>query len=277
VTRLRAGDLTGIAAGLSRYDEELRARTGRGLFGLACRAAGVPERRARRRVEGALAAVVPMDSGQGLIPGFADAVRAVLAHLGCRAYVTPEADVAGLADAYENASDLIVAADDLRFIALSTRTRRVVDNAGATGRGFVAGLELMAGGLARRQVLVLGCGQVGAAAASALLGRGAVVSLFDPSPGRAARLIEATPGPLRGRLSLEPEIPGAIRRHRLIVEATPAAGTITEELVDEHTRVAAPGVPLGVTPEAARKLDGRLLHDPLQIGVATMLMEALGS
>ena len=37
---------------------------------------------------------------------------------------------------------------------------------------------------------------------------------------------------------------------------------------------AAPGVPCGVSERAKRRLGGRLIHDPLQIGVATMLVEA---
>jgi len=39
--------------------------------------------------------------------------------------------------------------------------------------------------------------------------------------------------------------------------------------------VAAPGMPLGLTAAAAEKTGLRLLHDPLQIGVATMAVEAL--
>ena len=60
-------------------------------------------------------------------------------------------------------------ADDNRFIALELQHRNIVDNAVATGRGFVTGLQLMAGSLKDRHVLVLGCGPVGQSAVKALL------------------------------------------------------------------------------------------------------------
>ena len=280
MTRLTRADIAGLAPDLPAYDGELRTLLGCDLFGLACRAAGLSDARARRRMAGLTAAVVPIDSGQGILPGFAGTIEQILRHLGCRSFVTSCGDVAGLAEAYERDADLVLLADDYRFIALALRTRRVVDNAAATARGFVTGLELMAGGLRGRDVLRLGCGAVGAAAAAALLERGATVGLFDLKPERAAHLqgalaAGASDRVRSDRVRIEPELPRALARYRLLFDATPAAGIITEEHVSAETLVAAPGMPLGLTAGATCGLRGRLLHDPLQTGVATMLMEAL--
>jgi pyrrolysine biosynthesis protein PylD len=47
-------------------------------------------------------------------------------------------------------------------------------------------------------------------------------------------------------------------------------GLIDAEHVRSDTFVSAPGIPLGLTAAAAEKLSNRLLHDLLEIGVATM-------
>jgi pyrrolysine biosynthesis protein PylD len=45
--------------------------------------------------------------------------------------------------------------------------------------------------------------------------------------------------------------------------------------ITSETYVSAPGVPLGLDKDARGKISDRLLHDPLQIGVATMVACAL--
>jgi len=41
--------------------------------------------------------------------------------------------------------------------------------------------------------------------------------------------------------------------------------------VSGNTLISAPGVPLGLTPQALMAASSRLLHDTLQLGVAAML------
>ena len=62
-----------------------RALTGCDFVALAARACGVGEGVARDALAHAAVAVVPITSGEGLIPGFAECVAAICAHLGCRA------------------------------------------------------------------------------------------------------------------------------------------------------------------------------------------------
>lgn len=268
---------------LAGWDRGLSEATGLSLFALACRAAGRHPARARRRVAAASAAVVPMDCGQGLIPGFAESVQVILSHLGCAARVTQGGEVAGLAEAVEGGCDLVFTADDYRFVAFDLRRGLFVDNAAATAHGFVAGLECLAErqgarrGLRGQAVLVIGCGEVGSAACLRLLERGARVALYDVKAERARALAAAAgeAGKGAGRVAVEPDLGDALRRHRLLFEASPAALTIPDAALRPETLLAAPGVPLGVSASGAAALGLRLLHDPLQTGVAVMLLEAL--
>ena len=65
------------------------------------------------------------------------------------------------------------------------------------------------------------------------------------------------------------------RQHRLLFDATPSPGFILERHLAPETLIAAPGIPLGLSPGALRAAGPRVVHDPLQIGTAVMLAEAL--
>ena len=60
-----------------------------------------------------------------------------------------------------------------------------------------------------------------------------------------------------------------------MVEATPAENTLRGEQLRSELWVAAPGVPLGIDLAGQALLQGRLFHDVLEIGVASMLAMAL--
>ena len=160
-------------------------------------------------------------------------------------------------------------ADDVRFIALSFPLRKITDNAEATAKGYVAALEAMAGGFAQRRVLVIGgAGRVGWNAALSLEKRGAKVAVFDPDQDRAKSLVEGHD------IAVERDLEEALRRSTLFFDASPAADIIQLRHVTSETLVVAPGIPLGLTEEAYSVVKGRLIHDVLEIGVATMLVRA---
>ena len=282
MTRLTPADLRGIPAGLQDYDRELAARTGCTLRGLACRAAGTEERRLVELARDAPVAVVPLDAGQGVLPGFAEGVRAIAAHLGFPAQVTESPDAGGVAQAYRGGARILVTADESTYIAVNLRSLAVADNNRTTALGFVTALDLLAGGLAAREVLVLGCGPVGREAARCLLEREARVSLCDLRPERAretaaelvAELAAAAPA-AAGRVRVEEDLEQALRRHRLLFDATPAPAFIRERHIGPDSRIAAPGVPLGLSAGALRAAGKRVVHDVLEIGTAVMLAEAL--
>jgi len=161
MTRLTRADVINISAQLDNYDRELLRKTGCTLLGIACKATEVDEIEIADAVGSLTTCVVPMDCGQGTIEGFCDAVKQIVQHLGCKAFVASNSDASGIAEAFEKKCDIIFFADDYRFVAINRNTDRVVDNALSSAKGFVAGLSLMMGGLADRQVLVIGSGRVG--------------------------------------------------------------------------------------------------------------------
>lgn len=273
MTRLRTDDIRMVAQGLNACDEHLRAITGFGLRALACRAVGLEDKKAENRIRDCRVFAVPMTCGQGAIETFSETIGAIASHLGFDAYVSDGTDMAGMADAFEGRADILLSADDDRFVAIHVPTRRVVDNAQCTGMGFCAGLAQMAGGLKEKPVLVIGCGPVGRSAAIHAAGLGAMVTLFDIEKERCRALAAGQKN--RANFFVSDDLASAIGCHDLIIEATPAADVIGVEAIRPAMLIAAPGVPCGVTLKGRQMLAGRLLWDSLAIGVATMLMEAI--
>jgi pyrrolysine biosynthesis protein PylD len=275
MTRLRSVDIAPICTSLDTYDGELLEKTGSTLRGIACHAAGLNEEAVVDTLSRSVAGVVPITWGQGVIGGFCETTESILTHIGCKSFVTGNSDVRGLAEAYGKGADVIFMADDEQFVALNSRTRQVVDNTAATGGGFAAGLSLMVGGLRGRKVLVLGCGPVGCSATSKLRNYGAVVTVYDIKPGRSQELVQAMGSAAEGEITIENNFRKALSRHTLMIDATNSADIIHASDISSETYIAAPGMPLGLSCNASKKISDRLLHDPLQIGVATMAVEVL--
>ena len=271
MTRLQPDDICHITSNLAAYSRELEKKTGRSLLGIACHACNLDERQCKGRLQGRQICVVPVTAGLGIISRFSDTVAAILTFLGCGAKVADRTDVSGVAQAFASGYDAVMMADDHRFVAIDLRTRQVTDNADATGRGFAAALDLMAGGIRDRDVLVLGCGPVGAAGAGLLASKGARTALLDTDRQTAVQLKRTLSTRYRNTdITIEADLEAALTRNRFILEATPAPDIITSALVSPDMRVAAPGVPLGVSAEAAAILGPHLVHDTLEIGVAVM-------
>lgn len=273
MTRLTEADIGSIQAELEAYDAGLKGKTGASLRQIACCAAEVEEAWILGVLKRVRFAAVPVTSGLGLIRGFSEAVATIVSHLGFEAFVTENHDRAGIVEGQERGAEAFLLAGDRRFVALTPGTRQTVDNTPATARGFVAGLELMKGGLTGESVLVLGCGPLGIEGGRELLRRGASVALSDieVERARAAKLElgEKPPGVVR----VEEDLEAALRRYEVIFEATDAEGFITSTHLTPDTFLAAPGMPLAVAPEAMADHGEHILHDALEIGTATMAVE----
>ncbi|HEX3033080.1 MAG TPA: NAD(P)-dependent oxidoreductase, partial [Bacillota bacterium] len=151
----------------------------------------------------------------------------------------------------------------------------VADNSDCAGRGFVAALDVMARGLEGKQVLVIGAGPVGKGAAMALAGFGAEITVHDVNPTASAALVDCIWQQTGCRARIEPSLTKALEQHSFIIDASPGEGLIQPEYIKPDTLIAAPGVPLGISGECSQLLSGKVLHNPLQLGVATMLYDAL--
>ena len=275
MTRLASDDVRSISSELSGYDAELKARTGHSLRGIGCLTAGLPENEIQHRLKSARIGVIPITVGEGVIAGFCDAVAGIVSHLGCKAFITRASDVAGLAEAFEKKADIIMLADDDQFIALHAETRRFIENATATGKGFVAGMRLMAGDLNKKNILVIGCGPVGRSATEALVAMGACVSIYDINHTLSIDLFETLRQRSNADIQILKDLDHALQNHKFIIDASPATDIIQARHIAADSYISAPGVPMGLDQDARFKIGNRLLHDPLQIGVATMVMSAL--
>jgi pyrrolysine biosynthesis protein PylD len=275
VTRLKSHNIADINAQLGSYDAELKVKTGNTLLGIACHAVGVGKKTAQDLITSIKVGVVPMTCGEGAIEYFADTVRQIAAHIGFNAFVTRHTDTAGIAEAFEKKSDILMIADDNRFVALHLRNYRLIDNTVATGKGFAAGLDLMSGGLKGKSCLVIGCGPVGRNSASALINFGAKVTVYDTNQHRCRVVAEQLNRSSDRNIEVATSLEYALRGHCLFIEATNSTNVISEKDITPETYIAAPGMPLGLNAAAYEKVIDRLLYDPLQIGVATMVVSAV--
>lgn len=275
MTRLTTDEIKGIARQLDAYDMEIFQKTGCTLRGIACHTFGIPEETFQSIASSVEVGVVPFQCGQGIIEGFSKTIMKIVRHIGFKAFVTRSTDVAGIAEAIEKNAEVIMMADDRRFVALNVKSNRMADNAIATGKGYVAGLDLMAGGLEGQKVLIIGCGAVGQSAAEAVLQRNAEASVYDINLNSSHKVANAIYKAMRKKINIETHLNTALQEYHLLVEASNAPKLIAAEYIRPYTHVVAPGIPLGLTPAAVEKISHRLLHDPLQTGVAVMIVDAV--
>lgn len=269
MTRLKPADVIDIPRTLGQYDKELRSKTGCNLLEIAADAAKA-KRTVKTTVQKSKAAVVPITSGRGVIEGFSEAVAAILNHIGLQTTITDGADVVGITEAYEQGADILFVADDRKFVAINTHTRRVVDNATSTAKAYVAALSRMANGLAGKPVVVIGVGNVGDAAISNLILRKAKPLAVDVDTQKLKNLKRR----LGTRVSVFHNSTDALRETNLIINTAPARNIINANMIHEDTLISTPAIPVCLTEAALRKAEKSLIHDPLQLGVATMALEA---
>lgn len=265
MTRLTTHDIDKLDSELTQYNLSLIEKTGVDLAALASFAAGITRESFKQAAQNHMAAAVPITSGQGIIGGFSESVQSIIQFLGFGCFVTRAADVAGIAEAIDRKASIIFVADDDRFIAYNVGKGSYVDNGEATGRGYVAALAHMAKGLKGQEVLVLGAGPVGQSAVAFLKELGAWVKLFDIQP-EALKAYQTD-----AQVTIEHSLLEALSKYQFILDATPAGGFIGADDLPHEAMLAAPGIPLGLKQEALTKYERHLIHDPLQIGVATML------
>ena len=276
LTRLYNEIIKEIPVSLGFLDQDLLRSTGHNLLGLAVRTTNKPYDAVVEEIKNYSAAVVPISSGQGVIPGFVDAVTAVLNHIGLKTLITRQLDVAGLGEAFSRRAHILFAADDQQFLAINVQNRVVVDNAWAAANGFVQALsaaaEMRAGGLGGQKVLVIGLGPVGTHAVQALQKLGAQVWVFDTDSIRLQTCVAE-----HRDVQITCDLQTAFHTIDYVLDATPAAGNIDESMIRTTTIVACPGVPHGLTPAALTKIGARFIHDNLPLGVAVMAVQSIGT
>jgi pyrrolysine biosynthesis protein PylD len=274
MTRLRTEDIKHITQELGKYDQELLKKTGNTLKRIALHVIGLPDYEFEEIVNSSNICVVPLTCGQGIINGFSETVSGIISHLGFHSFVAQNPDAAGIAEAFEKKSDIIFLADDDRFVAINVHTQYVSNNNEMTAKGFVAGLDLMAGGLKSKNVLVIGCGPLGCYAAQTLVKMGILVSVSDIDHQRTSTLQKEIADELKTIIEIDNSWYSSPGKYLYMIDATPSADFIDVSMITPDTYVAVPGFPSGLSSEARKKISNRYLHDPLQIGVAAMVIDA---
>jgi pyrrolysine biosynthesis protein PylD len=271
MTRLTEKDIAGIGSEITGYKQEFFKKVGKTLAEIACSAAGISLDSFYEAAGSYRIAVIPVTAGEGVIGGFVHSVQNIIKSLGFSVSVTEKTDVSGLYEAVAGGNEIVFLADDDKFMALNLRNKKVADNGEATGKGYAAALSSMAGDLAEREVLVLGYGPVGVHAADFLLELGAKVAVYDLDAAKKDQIKRT------GKFNMENDLKKALPNYRYLLDATPGEAFIS--LADLHPEViiAAPGMPLGLDAEAYERYKARVIHDPLQIGVVTMLALALNT
>jgi pyrrolysine biosynthesis protein PylD len=269
MTRLSGEIVAPIISELDLYDRELNKKTGKNLRQIAAESVGVAEDEIDKPESSILTAVIPVTADGGIIEGFADTVRAIISHIGFDSFVTKQKDVSGLAEGVEKGAEVVFLSDDSRFIAINLKERFVADNAESTGRGFATALKLMVKDLTGHKVLVIGAGKVGRSAILRLKEYKAAVAVYDIELSKAENAAEVCGA------TIEKDLNKAFRNYRLIFDASPAKAVLKTVYITPSTMIAACGIPLILDAEAYKLVKERLIHDPLQIGVATMLLSAV--
>lgn len=274
MTRLYHKIIKDIPGSLPALDPDLIKSTGQNLLSLATRTTRMPYNAIVEDIKNYTAVVVPITSGEGVIPGFAESVAAILQHIGLKALITEQPDVAGFGEALQSEADILFAADDLKFFAIHVHHKKVVDNSRATAEGFVQALsaaaEMRAEGLDGQKVLVLGLGPVGAHAVKALQKIKAEVWVFDTDEIKIQKHLDS-----RGKVKVAPNLETAFRTIDYILDATPAAEIIDETMIRPTTIISCPGVPHGLTAAAQAKIGAAFIHDNLPLGVAVMALQSI--
>lgn len=264
MTRLITKDISGISNRLHIYDMELKKTLGYTLEEIAKKS--VRAFYSDSIYKEYTIAVIPVTSGMGIINGFSETVSDILKHLRANVFVTKNTDVAGVQEAYEKNADIIFMADDDTCSAFSLNGKVYSDNGYATGIAFAAALEIMMESV-EEEVLILGAGPVGTAAARYFSQIGAIPVLCDLQENKA-QCVASTIKNAKVEKSLK-----NLNKYTYILDASTSGDFIKEGDVTENTKISAPGIPLGAAKEIRDKVF--IFHNPLEIGIMTMYFDCV--
>jgi pyrrolysine biosynthesis protein PylD len=218
-------------------------------------------------------AVIPLSIGLGVIPGFSKIVVDILKYLHFESFVTVRTDVAGIGEAVGRGANILFVADDDNFSALNLKSRHVVDNDVATAKAYVTALEIAIKGLGEREILVMGLGRLGERMVDEIIKRGGRPLVYDVKCERMIYIKNR----FCGRVRLMRSISEGLSSTRYVLNTAPSKNMVTSKMIDRNHVIYSPAVPHGLTGPAVRKLSKNFLHDPLQLGVATMAYEVISS
>ena len=259
MTRLKEDWIEDIEKNISDCQNYLKEKTGRNF---------------RTIIEGYIwpcqtlkVAVIPVTQGEGIIGHFSESVASIIRAMDFEVFITEGTDVSGIYEANCKNADVIFMADDSRFIAWNLKTGKIADNNMATALGYVNILEGALGSLEKKEVLLLGYGVVGEEIEKVLKVKKADVTVYDNDLIKQKKLCE------KGIKTIKTK--KEIKAFDVVVDATNTGDWIKSGMLHDNVWYVSPGVPLSLDKAANKQIQGRIIHDYLQIGVATMLAMVL--
>jgi len=263
MTRLTDEMVKEINCTLDSTNAMLISLTGMDTMELACDAIGIEP--GMVDLEDIKVGVVPVTSGKGIIKKFSESVAEIVRKLGMEAFVTEAVDVTGLAEALSAGAEIIFMADDIQFIAINTTNGLYSNNSFSTAAGYVSALKGAAEGLDGKEVLILGAGRVGSIAAEVMIAMGASITVYDVDEKKMKNLSDSL------GVKTTKDVKDALSSHELVFNASP--GFIDGRFVKKGVIVSSPGIPFPFDGLGINKAK-IIIHDPLDIGVAVMAMQA---
>ena len=262
MTRLTSDMIKDLPDSITAIDRMLMRTCSMDLRHLACCAAGMPI----TDFSDYKAVSVPITSGLGTISGFSQSTAKTASDMGLKSTIASVPDVNGFAEALNSNADVILMADDERFMSFGTASGRYADNSYCTAAGYVTALESAAGGLGSEEVLILGAGKVGSIMATLVADAGCDILLADVDLFKAQKVASSLE-----KTSVTSNIRDAIASHRLILNASPAP--IDNSLITDGAVISTPGVPYPIDKNTEDR--ATVIFDPLAIGTAVMIAQCL--
>lgn len=299
MTRLKEDWITSMAEEMAETEGTLKRRTGYTYRQLAARAAEMTDAVFCEKTKDIRAGVITITTGEGKIGSFAESIAGILRHMSIPTEIMERTDVDGLYEAHEKKLDVVFMADDDRFLGINLKNGKIGENNLGTAKGFVAALEgaieveerkleqvlkeepqmeenasaekcTEAAGkspLYKKDILIIGCGIVGRLMAKEVHQRGGNVVCWDMDPLRLEAMTKEGYEVLNA--------PHQISEYKYILDASSSGSWIEPGLLHPDSLYVSPGVPLSLTKEAEKEKKDQMVHDLLQIGVASMLALAL--
>lgn len=263
MTRLKAEWITNIEKQAADWNRSLQRRTGLDYMELAARVSGNSRQNLEQAAEDCRIGIIPITSGLGTIDTFSQSVAAIVRAMGFDTFVTEAPDVDGIYEACRKGADILYMADDNRYLALNIRNGKTGDNNLATARGFAELLCAMAGDLKGQQAAVLGYGIIGQLMAQTLTEKGAKLTVYDKDPSKESLVLADGYKWMNSQEDL--------KEYRYIADATSQGPWLEADMLHSDVILAAPGIPFSLSETAKQALEGRYIHDLLEIGTVSML------